>query len=488
MIGKRFPQPYRKGGIFMQGKKGFFRAKRNVIAAVLIVLFAAAAAILLIRYIPNAFVNTGTDDQTSSVTSESTGSDSEKTSSSTSSSKETDALLSDVRKKAQSTTYLSFTYPDADSLNPELPISDTYFGDPAGKNPAEEKAEFVSLINKILDRLQPVRANTKPDNLKNAENIHISGNDYGLMIYKPNPGKPTYLTMFIEHISENPVYYTADHDAYDDICELIAPYTFDAAKTLAQKFLKAFEKKDVKTLKQLSFRDYDKEGLKWEVLESGGGKITGLKYQPIKLLTNYAVYSVSFNIDGERCKPFRQGKNERILEVGTYYDSAILQAVSFVDREKFIEPLPAASSQVNELIKFYPQPFQSAAEINKRIMLQYVLFKLERAKLSDSETEPLFTQDEIDRSAKQYFGLDSLDGRDTEYYDKDIKLYRNLGFGFPPINSRIYGEAENGGKVLVTVEYFADGLQTAHKQSLRYELSKNSDGTFCFVRAEEVEQ
>ena len=226
----------------MQGKK-VFRAKRMLLRRFIAV--AAAAAILLIRYIPNAFVNTGTDDQTSSVTSESTGSDSEKTSSSTSSSKETDALLSDVRKKAQSTTYLSFTYPDADSLNPELPISDTYFGDPAGKNPAEEKAEFVSLINKILDRLQPVRANTKPDNLKNAENIHISGNDYGLMIYKPNPGKPTYLTMFIEHISENPVYYTADHDAYDDICELIAPYTFDAAKTLAQKFLKAFEKKDV---------------------------------------------------------------------------------------------------------------------------------------------------------------------------------------------------------------------------------------------------
>ena len=97
MIGKRFPQPYRKGGIFMQGKK-VFRAKRNVIAAVLIVLFAAAAAILLIRYIPNAFVNTGTDDQTSSVTSESTGSDSENIFKHQFI-KETDALLSDVRKR-----------------------------------------------------------------------------------------------------------------------------------------------------------------------------------------------------------------------------------------------------------------------------------------------------------------------------------------------------------------------------------------------------
>ena len=81
--------------------------------------------------------------------------------------------------------------------------------------------------------------------------------------------------------------------------------------------------------------------------ESGGGKITGLKYQPIKLLTNYAVYSVSFNIDGER-KPFRQGKNERILEVGPIMTAPYCRRF-FVDREKFIEPLPAASSQVNEL-------------------------------------------------------------------------------------------------------------------------------------------
>lgn len=472
----------------MQKMKAFLNKHRPaVIACALIAVTLALSAFFIIRSLrPVSSVETGA---TAVTTRHRTNPSAENAQSTWRYSTKTDAapekittadeanrLLSDCRDMARSADSVSIDFPEGGSYSPDEQYSQTYF--------ERDMIDYNSLVNGIFNRLQPVWTTEQPTGNDKVEIYFAGDKSFVLVIYKPEgKSKPTGLTIRHNRDTETiQTHYTADNDAYDDICEIIAPYSFDAAKTMAQNFLKAFENKDSGTLKKLSYR-YDEKGLKWDVLKPNGAVISNLKYEPVMLRGTQAVYNVSFDLTGDLCAPFAKGRNERVLEIGTDHMGNGIQATKFVEKEKYKEPKTGALEAVYRMQIYSSDLFFDTSALKKEAALGYILHFHKGSKTADGQPEKGFTQNDINRYAKLLFNLDSIDGRDTEYYHADGDYYAMIARGYMQPNCRVYGETEQNGKVFVTAEYFLDGLQTLHDRSIRYELSKNSDGTYCFVSA-----
>lgn len=125
--------------------------------------------------------------------------------------------------------------------------------------------------------------------------------------------------------------------------------------------------------------------------------------------------------------------------------------------------------------------FYHPSELEREKLLDYIIL-LSAMDIDRMEME--FTQEEIDATARKYFGLEHFDGRDLRYYVPETERYLLWGRGGSVLKERAVQliEGEDGVKS-VLIEGYTDPFELVVGYRIAYTMHPNGDGSYRFASA-----
>ena len=136
------------------------------------------------------------------------------------------------------------------------------------------------------------------------------------------------------------------------------------------------------------------------------------------------------------------------------------------------------------------EPFDTAAQIDRNILLNYVVTAASRDFSTHTDGwsyEPLeeLTQAQIDQTADRYFGIERLVRTDAACYDREKQVYRLFGRDGGYSSDRVVSNLElpDGNREVVIGQFGSDPLELLPHAKTRYLLAPNGDGSYRFLSA-----
>lgn len=260
---------------------------------------------------------------------------------------------------------------------------------------------------------------------------------------------------------------------------------------MAAAFVEALEEGDIdgleRTANPMSTSKMDFEA-RWSSV-----KLASIAYEPIEVQEQGGLYTLTLDVTDAGQTSLKTGKHAYVMTVGHPYFGDDIVVVSITPKEKFMkfddQAADTAITQVNDLRGLYiTQTFATPADIDKDLLLYYLIVAASIANDPEARDYEL-AQEDIDAVAKQYFGMDSFVHTTSKFYNKEKQLYELWGGDGIASNSRIVRKEVDAqtGNTLVYLETYQDSLQVVLDKTIQYTLSPNTDGSYRFVSAVEVE-
>ncbi len=210
---------------------------------------------------------------------------------------------------------------------------------------------------------------------------------------------------------------------------------------------------------------------------------------------DYAVIQVSLSIEDPGESPLVSGENRLVLTVGCPpfgigEDVRVLSLIPQAEYDLNRSEDPAAFQVWTFRSWGSVEPFDTAAQIDRNILLNYVVTAASRDFSTHTDGwsyEPLeeLTQAQIDQTADRYFGIERLVRTDAACYDREKQVYRLFGRDGGYSSDRVVSNLElpDGNREVVIGQFGSDPLELLPHAKTRYLLAPNGDGSYRFLSA-----
>lgn len=266
-----------------------------------------------------------------------------------------------------------------------------------------------------------------------------------------------------------------------------------AAVDFGVRFLEALQRGDIAEMEKMVWNGREGALSYWETVTLGNE--FGFSYNEANAEDSYALLEVTLQVEEPGETPLRPGKNRLMLTVGCPplgIDSDI-RVLSLIPQTEYDlnRSEDAAAFQVRTFRSWGSiEPFDAAAQIDKNVLLNYVVTAASRDFSEHADGwvyEPVeeLTQEQIDQTARRYFGIEQLVRTDAACYDPEKRVYRLFGRDGGYSSDRIVSNTElpDGNCEVVVGRFDEDPLGLLPHSQIWYLLAPNGDGSYRFLSA-----
>ena len=268
-----------------------------------------------------------------------------------------------------------------------------------------------------------------------------------------------------------------------------------AAVGFGMRFLEALQRGDIAEMETMvwSWEETPDALSYWETVTFGDTFTASFVTEQTS--EDYAVIQVSLSIEDPGESPLVSGENQLVLTVGCPpfgigEDVRVLSLIPQAEYDLNRSEDPAAFQVWTFRSWGSIEPFGTAAQIDRNILLNYVVTAASRDFSTHTDGwsyEPLeeLTQAQIDQTADRYFGIERLVRTDAACYDREKQVYRLFGRDGGYSSDRVVSNLElpDGNREVVIGQFGSDPLELLPHAKTRYLLAPNGDGSYRFLSA-----